>query len=277
MLIDWFTVAAQASNFLILVWLLKRFLYKPVLAAMAARETKIATELQGAAAAKAQARKERADFEAQNVALQQQRSELLRKAADDAASQRQALLDEARKDSQELRSKLNEAANTERAALNRDILTRIRQEVFAMTRKTLADLADTRLEDRVVDAFLGRLHGMNDTQKAEVSLTTRVLSAEALPATAAVPPALLRSAFELSPAQRATVEAALGEWLCPGTKLKYETSPELISGLELIVGGRKTAWNVTEYLASLEQDVTALLEPPAQAPAAAATDVRHVA
>jgi F-type H+-transporting ATPase subunit b len=38
MLIDWFTVAAQAINFLILVWLLKRFLYKPVLNAVDARE-----------------------------------------------------------------------------------------------------------------------------------------------------------------------------------------------------------------------------------------------
>ena len=45
MLIDWFTVGAQAVNFLILVWLLKRFLYEPVLAAIDAREKKIAAEL----------------------------------------------------------------------------------------------------------------------------------------------------------------------------------------------------------------------------------------
>ena len=38
MLIDWFTVGAQALNFLVLVWLLKRFLYKPILDAVDARE-----------------------------------------------------------------------------------------------------------------------------------------------------------------------------------------------------------------------------------------------
>ena len=43
MLIDWFTVAAQAVNFLLLVWLLKRFLHKPVLAAIDEREKRIAT------------------------------------------------------------------------------------------------------------------------------------------------------------------------------------------------------------------------------------------
>jgi hypothetical protein len=45
MLIDWFTVGAQIVNFLILVWLLKRFLYKPILDAIDAREKRIAAEL----------------------------------------------------------------------------------------------------------------------------------------------------------------------------------------------------------------------------------------
>ena len=50
MLIDWFTVGAQALNFLILVWLMKHFLYKPILNAIDAREKLIATELADAAA-----------------------------------------------------------------------------------------------------------------------------------------------------------------------------------------------------------------------------------
>ena len=45
MLIDWFTVGAQALNFLVLVWLLKRFLYQPILDAIDAREKRIAKEL----------------------------------------------------------------------------------------------------------------------------------------------------------------------------------------------------------------------------------------
>jgi F-type H+-transporting ATPase subunit b len=45
MLIDWFTVGAQVVNFLILVWLLKRFLYKPILHAIDERERRIAKEL----------------------------------------------------------------------------------------------------------------------------------------------------------------------------------------------------------------------------------------
>ena len=57
MLIDWFTVGAQAVNFIILVWLLKRYLYKPILNAVDAREKRIAAELADADAKKTEAKR----------------------------------------------------------------------------------------------------------------------------------------------------------------------------------------------------------------------------
>jgi F0F1-type ATP synthase, subunit b len=57
MLIDWFTVGAQGLNFLILVWLMKRFLYRPILHAIDEREKRIAAELSDAEATKAEAQK----------------------------------------------------------------------------------------------------------------------------------------------------------------------------------------------------------------------------
>ena len=56
MLIDWFTIGAQALNFLILVWLMKLFLYAPILLAIDTREKRIAAELADADAKKAEAR-----------------------------------------------------------------------------------------------------------------------------------------------------------------------------------------------------------------------------
>ena len=57
MLIDWFTVAAQALNFVILVWLMKRFLYQPILHAIDEREKLIASELANADKKKAEAKR----------------------------------------------------------------------------------------------------------------------------------------------------------------------------------------------------------------------------
>src|SRR5208282_2974056 len=96
MLIDWFTVGAQALNFLILVWLMRRFLYKPVLHAIDEREKRIAAELADAAAKKAEAAKERDEFQHKQAEFDQQRAALLKQATDEAAVERHRLLDVAR-------------------------------------------------------------------------------------------------------------------------------------------------------------------------------------
>ena len=96
MLIDWFTVGAQTLNFLILVWLLKRFLYKPILDAIDAREKDIAKKLADADAKKTEALKERDAFQHKNAEFDKQRAALLSQAIDDAKSERQQLFDQAR-------------------------------------------------------------------------------------------------------------------------------------------------------------------------------------
>ena len=72
--IDWFTVVAQAINFLILVWLLKRFLTNPSCCAIDEREKGIAAQLAEAEAKKAEAQKERDDFQHKNEAFDRERA-----------------------------------------------------------------------------------------------------------------------------------------------------------------------------------------------------------
>ena len=115
MLIDWFTVGAQALNFLILVWLMKRFLYKPILDAIDAREKRIAAELADADAKKAEAKKERDEFQHKNEEFDQQRAALLTKATDEAKAERQRLLDEARQGGRRLERQATGNAEKRRA------------------------------------------------------------------------------------------------------------------------------------------------------------------
>jgi F-type H+-transporting ATPase subunit b len=250
MLIDWFTVSAQAVNFLILVWLMKRFLYRPVLAAIDAREKKIAGELQQAADAKTQAEKQREDLQMQTKALQAQREELLRAAVADADVRRQHLLEDARKESESLRSRSMAALATEQAELKLQIMSHTRDETFALARKILADLADTSLEDRMVEVFIRRVAAMNDAQKALVV---------PLPVSTQPRVAVFRSAFELTPAHRAQIAAAFRLWPCDGATLRFVTAPDLIGGLELLVDGRKLAWNVTACLSGVAQKAEGFL------------------
>src|ERR1035438_6429993 len=97
MLIDWFTVGAQALNFLVLVWLMKRFLYKPILNAIDQREKRIAAELADADKKKIEARQESEEFKNKNIVFDGQRAALLSKATVDAQAERERLFADAQK------------------------------------------------------------------------------------------------------------------------------------------------------------------------------------
>jgi F-type H+-transporting ATPase subunit b len=250
MLIDWFTVGAQVLNFAILVWLMKRFLYKPILHAIDEREKRITKELADADAKKADAQKERDEFQHKNEEFDQQRAALLSKATDEAQAERQRLLDEARKAAAALSSKRQETLRNEEHNLHRAISRRTQQEVFAIARKTLTDLAGTSLEECMVDVFVRRLRELNAEEKG--------LLASALKASPG--PVIVHTTFDLPPAQCTSTEGAIKETLGKETRVRFETSPDLISGIELTTNGQKVAWSITDYLASLEKGIDELLK-----------------
>jgi F-type H+-transporting ATPase subunit b len=137
MLIDWFTIAAQIVNFLILVWLLQHFLYKPILDAIDGRERRIAAELADTDNKKAEAEKERTDFEDKNKAFDQQRSALLGRAADEAKAERERLIEQAKKDADGLRANQASALREDQIQLGSEITFLAEKEVFAIARNTL--------------------------------------------------------------------------------------------------------------------------------------------
>jgi F-type H+-transporting ATPase subunit b len=250
MLIDWFTVGAQALNFFILVWLMKRFLYKPILHAIEEREKRIATELANADIKKAEAQKESDEFKQKNEEFDQQRAALFSKATDEAKAERQRLLDEARKDAVVLRSKRQETLRNEEHNLHQAISRRTQQEVFAIARKALTDLTTTSLEECLGEVFTRRLREMDGQAKAGLAATLKTAS----------DPALVRSAFDLPTEQRATIQNAINETFSAEIHVRFETAPDLIGGIELSANGQKVAWSIADYLTSLEKGVDELLK-----------------
>ena len=250
MLIDWFTVGAQALNFIILVWLLKRFLYKPILNAVDAREKRIAAELADADAKKAEAQKERDEFQRKNEEFDQQRAALMSKVTEEANAERQRLLDEARKAADALSAKRQEALRSDANTLNHAIRSRAEQEVFAIARKALTDLATTSLEERMSEVFVRRLRTMDGKAKEGLAEALKTASE----------PALVRSAFDLPAQQRAAIQKALNETFSAEVHVRFETAPDLVSGVELTANGQKVAWSIADYLTSLEKGVGELLK-----------------
>ena len=249
MLIDWFTVVAQVINFLILVWLLKHFLYQPILDAIDARETRIAAELADADAKKAEATQERDTFQHKNDEFDRQRAALLSQATDEAKAERQRLMDEARQVAEALSAKRMETLRKDAHNLNQAISRRTQEEVFAIARKALTDLASTSLEERLGEVFTRRLRELDAQAKDDLASALSTASA----------PVPVRSAFELPTEQRAAIQQALNETFSAEIQVRFETAPDVISGIELTTNGKKVAWSIADYLASLEKSVGELL------------------
>lgn len=250
MLIDWFTVIAQAINFLILVWLLKRFLYRPVLDAIDKREKRIAAKIADADAKEVEAQKQRDDYQLKNQAFDQERNAHMNQVLEAAKVERAHLLDAARQESEDLRLRLAQGLRNEQQSLNEEISRRAREEVFSIARKALSDLAGTSLEQRMTEIFLERLRELNRTQIVELK-SAFTLSTDTL---------LVRSAFTLSAQQRADIEKVVVETLGEQKAIEFVIVPNLVSGIEISSDGRKIAWSIADYVGSLARSVDDLLK-----------------
>jgi len=246
MQIDWFTVIAQIINFLILVWLLKRFLYKPILNAIEERENKIASQLEDAESKKEEAGKEQDEFRQKNEDFEHKKKELMKKAVEESEEKRQKLLEEARNEANEFRSQLKKSSEEVQQNLSQEIEQKVQQEVFSITRKTLSDLASMDLEEQTVRVFIRRLNELKEDEKKQFLEAFKSKS----------DPILVRSAFDLPSKQKTEIQNSIAEILGTETQFQYKTVPELVSGIELTANGFKLAWSISEYLNSLEKSIS---------------------
>jgi F-type H+-transporting ATPase subunit b len=249
MLIDWFTVAAQLVNFLILVWLMKRFLFKPITHAIDEREKRIATELANADAKQKNAEKERVEFEHKNKGFDEQRAALMNKVTEEGKAEHGRLFDLARKDADSLRAEQAAALKKDQTRLGGEITRLAAGQVFDIARKTLSDLATVSLEERVGEVFTRRLRTLSATDREALGVALKASSE----------PALVRSAFDLPAEQKTAIQNALNETFSAEIHIQFEAAPSAICGIELTANGQKLAWTIDGYLKSLGEKVAALL------------------
>jgi F-type H+-transporting ATPase subunit b len=245
MSVNWFTVIAQVLNFLILVWLLKRYLYKPILKAIDERETKIKSQIEDAEKKEADAKKEREEFAKKNEDFEKQKKELMDKALEEIKTKRESLLDTAKKDAEELRVKLEALIKDDQQHLGDEISRRAKTEIFSIAEKMMKELADTSLEDKIVTVFVERLKNLDEEENKKIVDAFKVSKGDVI----------IQSAFELQPTQQTEIETVLNKIVSEKLSFQFKTEPELISGIELNANGYKVSWSISEYLSSVKKSI----------------------
>jgi alternate F1F0 ATPase F0 subunit B len=171
--IDWLTVAAQIVNFLVLVWLLQRFLYKPITNAMRRREERIEERLSEAKSARTEAEKEAEALRRKEAELEDSKAEILNAAREEADALRERLEAEIREEMEEKRAAWQAHLAEERDAFVTSLRRQAGKKVLEITERVLSDYADSDTAERVVATFAERLKALDAETREKMTKKRR--------------------------------------------------------------------------------------------------------
>lgn len=244
MLIDWFTIIAQIVNFLVLVALLKHFLWGKLTSAIDEREARIAGELARAAEKEKEAQRLTEELRRHSLELDGKRDEIMAQAHKEAEDQRTMLAEEARNSVRDLKKKWREDLDRERSAFFLEMRSRAATEILAVIRRALGDLSSSDLQTSTIQVFLHKLDSFDVAMLRDLGAKGQVV----------------RSAVDLPDDVKKKVAAILESRLGVPPRLKFESDPTMAWGIELRGNGHKIGWAPESYLDSLEENLKQALE-----------------
>lgn len=219
MRIDWWTLALQAINALVLIWILSRFLFRPVASMVAARQAEARRILDEASASKAEADAETRKARAQEAELAAQRGAALNAAATEAESQKATILAAARAEADRLRATAEAESARVRARATKageDQAARLAVDIAA---KIVARLPDAVRILPFIDGLSAGIAGLPEGTRNEIGADGKAVR--------------LTAARALTEAEQAAAGAALTGALGRDVRLAIDVDPALIAGLEL--------------------------------------------
>jgi len=249
-LIDWFTVGAQIVNFLVLIALLKYFLYGRIINAMNEREKKIASRLEEAEQKKREAEQEGEAYRTKNQELDAMGERIVAQVREEAETHRRELMQKARDEVGRIQASWHDALKREKNSFLQELRQRANAHVYTIARRALKDLADSDLEQQVITMFLKHIQELPEKEREEIAASIKKTDETVI----------VHSAFEIPVDKQQIITKIIKSTLQEGIDIQYQTVSEMILGIELKVYGHKIAWSLDSYLELLETSVTDALE-----------------
>jgi F-type H+-transporting ATPase subunit b len=248
--LDWLTIAAQIANFLVLIWLLQRFLYTPITRAMAKREARIEERLADARKQRQEAEQEAKTLRERQQDLDARAEEVLAEARREAEALKDRLEQDLRKEFDEKRSNWQEHLEEEKTELIRQLRKRMADQVVKVVRRTLSDFANTDLATQIANEFARRLGTLEEANKS------RLRAAAARPGSTA----MIGSGIDLPAEARSLIAQAVHHNLGTDIKFDYRTDEDVVLGIRLTLGEEIVEWSAGSYLKKLDDLVRDTLD-----------------
>jgi len=239
MQIDWTTFVLEVINFLVLVWILKRFLYRPVLDVLARRRAAVERDLATAQEGKARAAELQGQFEQRLADWEKEKAALRATLDTELAGERERQLQalQGRLADEHARQAAQEAHR--QADLRHELENQAIANAARFAAALLTRVADAALEERLLDLLLDDLARLPPEQVASLRATADTASA----------PGKVASAFVLADAQRKRLAEALAHALGQPVELAFSEDANLVAGLRVTVGAWQFKANLADELA----------------------------
>jgi F-type H+-transporting ATPase subunit b len=241
---DWLTFGLQIINFAVLVWLLRRFLYRPLLDLIDARKAEVRNQFDEASAAKAEAEKLLERTKSDRMAIAGEREQALKAALTQADEMVQARRDKAEHDAAALLDGARRTLAAEREAalaeaqraaldLGADVARRLLAEIPVKLRAEAwlehIEQYIAALPKEELDGLMGQLDGR---------AALNVVTASALPE-------------EVAAIWRERLRLPFGD----AVVITFDVNPELVAGAELYFPTAVLSFSVRSELAALRTEI----------------------
>lgn len=248
MSIDFFTFAAQILNLIILLFLLRKFLYLPVLKAVSERQAFIERELKKAALAREKAQKLEGECQQKMANLEIERQQILTQAREQAQKLEKELTDKAREDFEKSRERWQKKLESEQKSFETTTQNRVAENFGIFAATAVKQLADANLSELVINKFKNKMATLSKKKKEEFIAAYKQKSL-----------LTVSSAQKLSPAERHSLESFLRERLDvdPKVKIKFLTDSKLLCGIKIQAEEQEISWNLETYLEMFKKNLDA--------------------
>jgi F-type H+-transporting ATPase subunit b len=220
--IDWWTLALQTVNVLILIWILARFFFRPVMDIVAARQQQADKLLDDAASVRQQAADARGAAEKARAEIVTEREKLIAEARNAALTEKQMLLAQSREEIAKGRSEAETAIVRDRAAAEEAIIDRASNLSIDIAQRLLARFPHQSVLYAFIDATRRELLALSPDSRESLAST----------ATTEHPIAIVTAA-PLSDEEMTDVRAALAKAFDRELPIAFETDPAILNGIEL--------------------------------------------
>jgi len=246
---DLFTFLASFFNFIVLLVVLRIFLFKRVTNAMDEREERIETTWDEAEEEKDQAQRLKSEYEQKMQAAEDERAELFHEAKQQAEAERKDKLEELRKEIDDRRDQWLSDLKEQNEQLVREIDREIARATVTSVQNALSRLANRSLEEQMVRVLAKRVRGQwadqlkDHVDGSEVEIT---------------------ASEDLSPELQDEIRAAF-EDLGKPESVSFKKDKEIVCGARVRVGEQELGWSVADQTSDIENSVNRIIREAANA------------